>query len=175
MKILVFSDSHGDLTNLRFVLKQYEETAVYVIHLGDYDSDVSEIRPFFQNYKYINISGNCDWGNFVPSEKLFSMCGKIFFLTHGHRYNVKSGGLTRLSISAEEKNADVCLFGHTHVPLLSFFNNIIYMNPGSISSPRGGTSYTYGIIDISDKGGVKAKIIELAKKGEKIIMNFNKF
>jgi len=171
MKILVFSDSHGNLNNLKLILKQYEKDAKYVIHLGDYDNDISEIKSFFQNYKYINISGNCDWGNFTPSEKLFSLYGKTFFITHGHKYKVKSS-LINLSYSAEEKNADICLFGHTHVPLLTSSNDIIYMNPGSISNPRGGTSYTYGTIDISDDKNIRARITELTKTGEKVIMKF---
>ena len=50
MKILVFSDSHGNLNNLKLILTQYREKAEYVIHLGDYDSDVSELITFFPNY-----------------------------------------------------------------------------------------------------------------------------
>ncbi len=171
MKILVFSDSHGNLIDLKLILKQYEEKVKYVIHLGDYDDDVSDVKPFFQNYKYINVSGNCDWGNFLPSEKFFSLNGKNFFITHGHRYGVKSS-LIKLSYSAEEKNADICLFGHTHVPLLISSNGIIYMNPGSISSPRGGTLHTYGVIDISFDGNISAEIIEITKTGEKVIIKF---
>ncbi len=36
MKILVFSDSHGNLSNLELILTQYRENTEYVIHLGDY-------------------------------------------------------------------------------------------------------------------------------------------
>ncbi len=169
MKILVFSDSHGNLSNLELILTQYRENTEYVIHLGDYDSDISEMKTPFPNYKYINISGNCDWGNFTPSEKFFSLRGKNFFITHGHKYRVKLD-LIKLSYSAEEKNADICLFGHTHVPMLTQLNNIIYMNPGSVSNLRGGTSYTYGTIDICDKGNIHAEIIELTKTGDKTIM-----
>lgn len=49
MKILVFSDSHGILTNFKTVLNIFKEKVKYVIHLGDYDSDISEIQPFFRN------------------------------------------------------------------------------------------------------------------------------
>ncbi len=171
MKILVFSDSHGILSNLKFVLDKFQKNVKYIIHLGDYSSDISEIEPFFQNYEFINISGNCDFGGFIPSEKIFSLCGKTFFITHGHRYNVKSS-LIKLSYSAEEKNADICLFGHTHVPVLTTSNNILYMNPGSISHPRSGTYCTYGAIDISEKGNITAKITELTKTGSKDIIAF---
>ncbi len=171
MKILVLSDSHGSFTYMRNVLSKYENEIKYVIHLGDYAKDVSEIVPFFQNYEFINISGNCDFGSALPSEKTFSLYGINFFITHGHRYNVKSN-IIRLAYLAEEKNAKVCLFGHTHIPLLMCNNNILYMNPGSISQPRGGTSYTYGIIDILESGNITARIFEITKTGNNVIMNF---
>lgn len=169
MKILVFSDSHGKLNNLKLVLKKFKDDVKYIIHLGDYDRDISELKPYFQCYEFINISGNCDFDIFLPSEKFFSLYNKNFFITHGHRYNVKSN-LVKLSYSAEEKNADICLFGHTHIPVLTLYNNIMYMNPGSISSPRGGTSCTYGVIYISDKGNIDAEIKEFAGKEDRNIM-----
>ena len=96
MEILIISDSHGYLSNLRKVLNQYKNQIKYVIHLGDYDEDISEIKPEFQSYEFINVSGNCDFGTSLPSEKVFELCGKRFFITHGHRYSVKSG-LTKIS------------------------------------------------------------------------------
>jgi len=164
MKILVFSDSHGYIKNFGEILKNYEDEVTYVIHLGDYDRDVEKVKPFFTNYKFINISGNCDFGTLLPSEKIFILSDKIFFITHGHKYGVKSN-IIRLAHSAEEKNANICLFGHTHIPVLTSKNNIIYMNPGSITQPRGNNQCSYGIINISGKNSnIEAKIIEIPKK-----------
>ena len=162
MNILVFSDSHGYLENMKNVLIQYKKDVNYVIHLGDYVQDVLEIKSSFTNYNFINISGNGDFKKNLPSEKFFSLYNKNFFITHGHNYNVKYN-LVRLSYSAEEKNADICLFGHTHIPMTACLNNILYMNPGSISQPRGENSYTYGIIKISKDGDIRSKILEIKK------------
>jgi len=162
MNILVFSDSHGYLENMKNVLRQYEKEIKYVIHLGDYDKDVLKIKSCFLDYKFINVSGNCDFGTNLPSEKFFSLYDKRFFITHGHKYNVKYN-LVKLSYSAEEKNADICLFGHTHIPMTACLNNILYMNPGSISQPRLGNSYTYGMISVSKTGNAEAKVLEAKK------------
>ena len=170
MEILIISDSHGYLSNLRKVLNQYKNQIKYVIHLGDYDEDISEIKPEFQSYEFINVSGNCDFGTSLPSEKVFELCGKRFFITHGHRYSVKSG-LTKISYMAEEKSSDICLLGHTHIPLLTSFNDVVYMNPGSISCPRSEFSNSYGIIEISNDK-ISAKVIEISPKGERVIMKY---
>ena len=171
MKILVLSDSHGYLNNLKKVLKLYDVKIKYIIHLGDYENDVAEIKPFFKQFEFINISGNCDFETFSPSEKCFPLCGKNFFITHGHMYRVKAN-LSTLSYAAEEKNADICLFGHTHIPVLTTINDVLYLNPGSISIPRAGKFPTYGILNISENNDVSAEIFEIHSENHISIMQF---
>ena len=62
-------------------------------------------------------------------------------MCHGHKYNVKSS-LLALKYKGMEKNADIILFGHTHVPYIDDTDGIIMLNPGSVS--------TYGIIEINE-------------------------
>ena len=171
MQILVFSDSHGNLTNFKNILNKYKNTVSHVIHLGDYDEDVAEIQHSYSSYNFINIAGNCDYNTVLPTEKTFTLANKTFFITHGHRYSVKNN-LVRLTYGAEEKQANICLFGHTHIPVLTFINEVLYMNPGSISQPRGNYSYSYGIIDITNEN-ISAKIIEIQNSNkENIIMSY---
>lgn len=170
MKILILSDSHGYLNNFKKILNLYNNKIKYVIHLGDYANDVAEIKPFFKQFEFLNISGNCDFETVLPSEKAFSLCNKNFFITHGNMYKVKSN-LVTLSYVAEEKNANICLFGHTHVPTLTNINNILYMNPGSISIPRGGKFCTYGILEISENEEISAEIFEIHSNNNVSIMN----
>ena len=42
------------------------------------------------------------------------------------------------------------IFGHTHTPLIKEKDNIFYINPGSVSLPRGVDYRSFVIIDISD-------------------------
>ena len=53
------------------------------------------------------------------------------------------------SYFAEEKNADIALFGHIHQPVAQKINNILYVNPGSVAQPRGKYDIKmYAIIEI---------------------------
>ena len=70
--------------------------------------------------------------------------------SHGHLLQVKYG-LQTLKRYAREQNADVMLFGHTHVAYTEYEDSLYIMNPGSISQPRRGRP-SYGIIDILEHG-----------------------
>ena len=74
------------------------------------------------------------------------ICGKKFFLTHGHRYSVKDG-ILKLKYKALETGADIVLYGHTHIAKIDYEEGIWYINPGSAAEPRDG-SPSFAIIDI---------------------------
>ena len=67
-------------------------------------------------------------------------------IAHGHTLGVKTG-LLRAQYRALEMNADILLFGHTHVPLVDAASRPMMMNPGSIGGPR---RPTYGVLEFRD-------------------------
>ena len=67
-------------------------------------------------------------------------------IAHGHTLGVKTG-LLRAQYRALEMNADILLFGHTHVPLVDAASRPMMMNPGSIGDPR---RPTYGVLEFRD-------------------------
>ena len=112
-KILVISDVHGRLRDLRWVLQN--ETADAMFYLGDglYDLNAAlELRREPVPYPIYRVAGNCDVNYSEPSEGLAPFGGVLFFYTHGHHYGVKMGS-ERLAECAGERGADVALFGHT--------------------------------------------------------------
>ena len=56
-------------------------------------------------------------------------------------------GLLHAQYRALEMNADILLFGHTHVPLVDAASRPMMMNPGSIGDPR---RPTYGVLEFRD-------------------------
>ncbi len=156
MKILVVSDTHGRWGALYNVIKAYPD-ADTVIHLGDGNDDLERIRAEFPRQTLVGVAGNCD---FFAASGTRSACvldadGKTVFFTHGHNYRVKSGeGL--LEQAARARNADICLYGHTHVPCCECRNGLYIMNPGSLGHPRDGRP-TCGIIEINN-GCITMKI-----------------
>ena len=99
-KILVISDVHGRLRDLRWVLQN--ETADAMFYLGDglYDLNAAlELRREPVPYPIYRVAGNCDVNYSEPSEGLAPFGGVLFFYTHGHHYGVKMGS-ERLAESA---------------------------------------------------------------------------
>lgn len=147
MKVMFVSDVHGKTDNLETILDiYYKEKPNKIIFLGDmyygsYDDDmINHLLDRFID-KYI-IKGNCDseLDNFLEYY-IFDEFGKRFFCTHGNRYNKDR---------YPEEEFDVLVQGHTHIGLIEEYNNKLFLNPGSISYPRGGSDKSYMIID--DKG-----------------------
>lgn len=148
MKILVLSDTHGYLDECHQLKKKIDKIDM-IIHLGDYSQDVADVKKIF-NVDILNVRGNCD-----PSDKkskdemIVTLEGKKFFLTHGHMYGVKRN-LNGIFYRAKELEVDLVMFGHSHVPVSTTYDDILLFNPGSISMPRGGSKNSYGIIEIKD-------------------------
>ncbi|MHC6178623.1 metallophosphoesterase [Clostridium sp. JNZ X4-2] len=153
MQIGVISDTHRDRKFADRVKNVFSDMDM-IIHLGDNVQDVLKIEKFYTG-PIINVRGNCDFSVGVPSEKIETIGGKRFFITHGHRYDVKYD-LSRLKYKAVEENADIVLFGHTHLSKIIYENGIWFVNPGSPSVPRDGFN-SVAIISLED-GSINPEI-----------------
>lgn len=143
MKILVFADSHGQTTEMIEVVK--DEKPDMIIHAGDFMRDAEELRRYFKDIELHAVSGNCDFSSGSDTDDIFNVFDKKFYLTHGHIQHVKKG-YTEILLAANERQANIVIFGHTHIPLYDTSGNMILINPGSIT--MGGK--TYGVIDINN-------------------------
>lgn len=167
MKILVLSDTHGDLTRVYAVLKKIRSEIDGIIHLGDVVPDMQQIIIDNPALKHWHIRGNCD-SAMVPSEEIIEIEDKKIFITHGHIYNVNSS-YTTIYYKALQVGAAACLFGHTHIPLLDRGEDLILLNPGSISRPRGGNPPSYGILNIEKGKEIEAAVVGIYPLGNKIL------
>ena len=153
MKAIVLSDSHGGFSGIMDIILRERELGNIdlIVHAGDIQADVDSILFSFPDIKCEYVLGNNDWRiTDVPFQRLFTFGGKKIFLTHGHKYGVKST-LYNLRSKARDVGADICIFGHTHIPHLQTEDGILMFNPGS--------SYrTYGVLKIDDNGNIDAEI-----------------
>lgn len=160
VRIGVLSDSHGNIANLQDAVIKLNHLGVdAVFHLGDYVRDAQKIKVWCHKPVY-SIKGNCDINS--PNGLNFARIKfekKVVFATHGHLYNVKQD-IDSLYYEAEQKNADIVLFGHTHRKLLLRKNNILMMNPGSLIGGRYSEAPSYGCIEIKDNN-ISGKLFEL--------------
>ena len=137
-RVGVFSDSHGDRRALYDLLEKmgYIDAACF---LGDVASDADyleslvAVRP--NHPRFYAVRGNNDYACLLQDTLIAEIGGKRFYMTHGHRHR----DLMSLALRAKENEADVALFGHTHVPLCEEAYGVLLLNPGSAGNYcRGG-------------------------------------
>lgn len=135
MKILVVSDSHGQLKNVveKMIELGYDDLDA-IIHLGDYVEDADRLKEILGKKLY-KVAGNGDLTSGCDFEKLIDIKGHRLFLTHGHQYDV-SNNLERLYYRALELEADIVLYGHTHLVMNLEREGVLFINPGSPTFPR---------------------------------------
>lgn len=133
IRIGVVSDSHGAIDLFEKAVDQMKETSA-IVHLGDCASDALEITKR-TGREIITINGNCDFFAREPLSRILKMEGMRIYLTHGHRECVKMG-LMRLSYRAEEENAKLVLYGHTHIESAVKIGDAWFINPGAMKDGK---------------------------------------
>jgi putative phosphoesterase len=155
MKILIFSDSHGQAYGMRRALRLHPD-AEAVFFLGDGLFDMQSVRTDTSACWYF-VRGNCDIGYRlmdISCELVDSvtLCGRRILFTHGDAFGVKFSTAQLLS-EARAREADIVLFGHTHVPTEQYIVNgerpIWLFNPGTVGG-RGGKA-TYGLLTLTER------------------------
>ena len=136
MKILVISDSHGNVGTILTAIDR--EKPDVIIHLGDGLNDLADIKFDGQIYA---ARGNCDLNGRIKNIGKVEYNKKIILYTHGHLFDVKKD-FEKIVRYAFEQGADIVLFGHTHKPEYFTRNNIIFVNPGTIKDRNSGTYAT---------------------------------
>ena len=158
-KILVISDSHGRKGAMLDLLQRVSD-ADRIFHLGDVVSDALDLEAVV-NIPVDYVAGNCDFYEMhAPQKKIVEIFGKKFYLCHGHHEGVKYS-LGVMEQLAAENDYDCLLFGHTHIQHMSYYNQKIILNPGSISMPRDGQKPGFGIIQIDREGRIHATLSHL--------------
>lgn len=148
MTLLVLSDSHGRPDLIEEAIRRVRPDGI--LFAGDGLRDLSRVEipcPLWA------VAGNCDWlttpliisgAIFEPqNEELITVEGVRILLMHGHKYRVK-GGLGQAVARAVQRDADLLIFGHTHIPLelhlrpdggradFSVTKPLTLFNPGSL-------------------------------------------
>ena len=150
MKILIFSETHGETSRMYDIISRSRMTTDLVIHLGDCYTDLVDIRNEFPTIAMLYVRGNCDFGfdcSEAPLSSTVSLEGHRIFYTHGTRYRV-GDTLDEIAYAAESEKCDIALFGHTHIGLTEKVGGVTVFNPGSLRLPRDGTKGTYGILTL---------------------------
>lgn len=157
MKLVIASDIHGSKYYCEKLLQQYEkEKADRLILLGDLlyhgprndlplEYNPKAVIELLNTYKneILCVRGNCEaeveqMVLLFPVLADYSMMmenGRLFFFTHGHLYNKEN--------LPPVQKGDFLIHGHTHIIANEEVEGIRYINPGSVSIPKGGNPNSY--------------------------------
>ena len=138
MKYMIISDILGMTTNLQIIKDKLDDCDKLI---------VLEAFLITEKEKLICLKGNCDrikniTDNAFPMENIIKIDNDSYdiYATHGHLYNDRNW---------HQPNS-ILLFGHYHIPFITKNNSNIFVNPGSISVPRGKEKPSYAILTEKD-------------------------
>ena len=159
MTLVFLSDIHGRLPALERALAAVDREGAGLVVLGGdllyhgprnglFDGyDAAGCAPLLNALaeKVVAVRGNCDsevdqmmltfpmMGDYVQ----LLIEGQRFFVTHGHRFF--GADLPPLPAGT------IVVSGHTHLPGIREESGLTFLNPGSVSLPKGGHPATYGV------------------------------
>ncbi|MCT4396231.1 metallophosphoesterase [Periweissella beninensis] len=138
MQYLFISDAHGDIKILEKIFKAFNVRSTQIFYNGD--SELAANDPVFLNV--LTVKGNMDFDSQYAKKNIYVGTEVTIFQTHGHLYDV-NWTLAELIKTAKKNNAQIVTFGHTHQLGVEKIEDLLVINPGSISQPRG-TYAKYG-------------------------------
>ena len=133
MKILIVSDTHRKNENDLKVIER-EKPVDMVIHCGDAEGSEYLIQEAAGCPVQI-VLGNNDFFSDLDREKEFTIGSYKVWLTHGHNYYVSMGNET-IKEEARSRGINIVVYGHTHRPVIDIEEDVIAINPGSLTYPR---------------------------------------
>ena len=148
-RLIITADIHGNYNSwltIKALLKKNDSLIVagdlFDTRYGNYsnpDFDPEAIKKDLNSFShpFFYVYGNCDAPSFFPGFDMvleFEINNKKICMSHGHRH---------FSCNAK---VDLIIQGHTHVAGLKKKDRQVFLNPGTITSPRNGR-YTYGLIE----------------------------
>lgn len=150
MKILIVSDTHRQNGNLLKVIEKAGPVDL-LVHCGDIEGSEAMIADA-AGCEVQMVQGNNDFWSAMPREKEFMIEEYKVWLTHGHNYYISMNYET-IKQEAREREVDIVMCGHTHKPIVDIADDLILVNPGSLSYPRQeGRKPSYIIMD-TDRNG----------------------
>ena len=160
MRIGIMSDSHGDRASLEDLLGRMGKLDA-LCFLGDMAADGAYLQGLLEargaQTAFYEVRGNNDISSPLPDERMLNLGGQRIWMVHGHMQRVKSG-LLNLTYAAKERQADIVLFGHTHMRCLQYELGVLLVNPGAAGRGFFGENKpTAAVLKIDDVGAVSVK------------------
>ena len=161
MKLMIASDLHGSAYYVKKLMERMEqEQPDKLLLLGDllYHGPRNALPEEYScpsvaeqlnaiKEKIVAVRGNCDSEvdqmvlefPIMSDYAMLEVNGISLFATHGHLWSE--------TYPPRMTEGTVLLNGHTHVPACEDHGSYVYMNPGSVSIPKGESWHGYMILE----------------------------
>ena len=161
MKLMIASDIHGSVFYCKRLMERFQaEKADKLLLLGDllyhgprnalpqeYDCPATYDQLNAIKEKIVAVRGNCDCEvdqmvldfPMMADYALLEVDAVMIYATHGHHWNE--------DFLPPMETGTILLNGHTHIPALREHGSYTYMNPGSVSIPKGGSWHGYMVLE----------------------------
>ncbi len=177
-RLVVLSDTHEDDIALELFMDCLKGMEIdSIIHLGDYFDDARVLKE--KGFNLVQVPGTWDESYYrdagVLNRKSIEVEKWRIFLSHtpeSHYNDLHDDPKPEHVL--EKSEADIFLFGHTHLAGIHRRNGTILINPGHLNSYEGrGCPLTYAIIDI-DENSLDVNILQLPENVVRIRKKFRK-
>jgi len=171
-KLLALSDTHGNTAALNAVMNWAKDrtppndTICCAAFLGDGISDLrrtADAAGFYCDWNVVR--GNNDYMPSVPEAAVFDFCENRFYICHGHRHSLY-GGYHSLIAAARNSQANVVLYGHTHIPSCKNIDGLLLINPGSVGRPRSRIGASFAVIECAPNEQPNVEFWGIGDKGQ---------
>lgn len=160
MKILVLSDTHIPRVANDLPKQIYDEIANVdmILHAGDFvEKELLDKLQALRETKA--VYGNMDSAglrHLLKEREVIQVQNLRIALIHG--YGAPKDLIENLK--REFTNVDAIIFGHSHAPLNTRQDGILFFNPGSPTDKIFASVNSYGILEVADEK-IEGKIIKL--------------
>lgn len=153
MRLLLFSDSHGNRSGIAAMVKKAAKLgpidAVLFAGDGANDPEALDLRcPVFA------VRGNCDLFSTAPEQLVLPFAGHLVYLCHGHHHQVKRG-LDQLAAVARQQGAGIAVYGHSHAQAFALVDRVHCINPGALYDGA------FALLALEAGGAVKPQFFQL--------------
>ena len=136
MKIVIVSDSHGEVDLLRRIVSQHGDADVF-LHAGDSQLPEEYLHPF------VSVRGNSDVFLPYPAFRILKTPYGNFYCEHGHLRGKATPGFVKLNQCVGY------IYGHTHIKKDELIDGIRFINSGSLTRPRDDDYGSYIVMECS--------------------------
>ena len=142
--------------NVHCVLGNHEE---YFLGISDYNKENEKIYGITKQRSIIN-NQNKMFLEKLPKKLEISYNNDLICIVHSNPMQTKSYYYSAQDIeSSFLKKYSYYIYGHTHIPLITYYHGHCIINPGSVGQPRDYTAMpSFALLDLDKKEVVIKKV-----------------